>query len=66
MARNSKISHDDCVTAVNYFDARARRYERNVSKRGITMTPELLKKCVQGADDNLFSAMGFRIRDLFV
>jgi hypothetical protein len=65
MARNSAITHEDCVNAVELFDKRARRYERNVSKRGLVLTPELLQKCVIAADNDLYYAKGFRIRDMF-
>lgn len=60
-----KVSHDDAVKACEYFDARARRYEGKVSQRGMVLTPELQAKCVQAADNDLFYAMGFRVRDMF-
>lgn len=61
-----KISHDECVAVIDYFDKISKKMERIATRKLGKLSNESLAKCVRYADDQVLIKYGFRIRDLFV
>lgn len=60
-----KLSHEETVAAIEFYDNWTKRLMRAYAVRNMELTTAREKAVIRGADDMLLLHFGFRVRDMF-